>query len=112
MEVAGKVWGRTKRLFSNGAISLHRIFVRAGHECSKHSHQSKFNAFYVETGRLEITVWQPKGCVDVTELAPGEVMSVPPGVFHQFRAISDTVAFEWYWTELREDDIQRETKGK
>jgi mannose-6-phosphate isomerase-like protein (cupin superfamily) len=112
MRVAGKVWGKTEELFSNSAFELHRIEANRGHRCSKHRHATKFNAFYVENGRLEITVWQPTGTVDVTVLGPGAMTVVPPGVFHQFRAIDTTIAFEWYWTELRADDIEREDVGE
>jgi quercetin dioxygenase-like cupin family protein len=112
MLVAGKVWGCTTQLHANSAFELHRIEVRAGHRCSKHRHSTKFNAFYVTTGLLRVTVWQPTGTVDVTDLRPGESMVVPPGVFHQFEALTRTDALEWYWTELRANDIERETTGE
>lgn len=113
MLVAGKVWGRTAQLFATPAFELHRIVAQPGHKCSKHKHSTKVNGFFVETGKLRVTVWQPTGTVDVTELGPGDTIAVPPGVYHQFQALEpDTVAFEVYWTELRADDIERETVGE
>lgn len=112
MRVAGKVWGQTSEIFATSTFELHRIEVRHGRECSKHSHRTKFNGFFVESGALEVTVWQPTGTVDVTVLTAGDSMIVPPGVVHQFRGNLNTVAFEAYWTELLRDDIVRNTTGK
>lgn len=110
--IAGKVWGRTQDVFVTPAFEVHRILVAAGHRCSRHLHQTKFNGFFIERGHLKVTVWQPTGTVDVTELGPGDSMVVPPGVDHQFEARVDTIAFEAYWTELRADDIVRKNTGE
>lgn len=113
MPVAGKVWGRTQEVFKTPAFELHRLVAQPGHRCSKHKHETKFNAFFVELGVLRVTVWQPTGTIDVTELRPGETMVVQPGVFHQFQALHpDTTVFEAYWTELRSSDIVREDTGE
>jgi mannose-6-phosphate isomerase-like protein (cupin superfamily) len=112
MFVAGKVWGKTAQLFANAAFELHRLEVKAQHRCSKHKHATKFNGFYVESGTVLVTVWQPSGTVDQTHLKPGETMVVPPGVFHQFAAATDSIIFEFYWTELHSADIEREDVGE
>lgn len=112
MHVAGKVWGRTAEVFKTPLFELHRIQVQAGHRCSEHRHATKFNGFTVESGLLRVRVWQSTGTVDETVLSPGESLVVPPGVFHQFIAETDVVAYEAYWTELRSDDIDRRTVGE
>ena len=112
MDKAGKVWGQTQTLFSNPAVEIHRIEVTKGGKCSKHCHRFKWNAFYVESGKLLIRVWKNNyDLVDETILCPGDVTKVTPLEYHQFEALEDTVAFEWYWGEFDPGDIQREDHG-
>ena len=112
-QVAGKVWGRSETIFALPAFELHRLTIHAGHRCSKHKHQAKFNGLYVEEGVIEVTVWQPEGTVDVTTVKAGESIVIPPGVFHQFRGVQlASVVFETYWTALSPADIIREDVGQ
>jgi mannose-6-phosphate isomerase-like protein (cupin superfamily) len=110
--LAGKVWGETELIEGNGVLEFHRIQARAGGVCSKHLHRHKWNGFYVESGQLVVRVWKNNyDLVDETVLGPGQYTRVPPGEYHQFEALEDTVAFEIYWAEFDHDDIQRETVG-
>jgi len=110
---AGKVWGETSLVHANGVLEFHRIEVDAGGECSKHKHQFKWNGFFVESGCLEILVWQNDyDLVDKTILYGGDFMQVKPGVFHSFEAKENTIAFELYWAEFDHNDIIRESVGK
>jgi mannose-6-phosphate isomerase-like protein (cupin superfamily) len=110
--ISGKVWGQTKLIEANGVLELHRIDVVAGGKCSEHCHQSKWNGFYVESGKLLIRVWKEKySLVDETILGPGDYTKVPPGEFHQFVALTDVVAYELYWAEFDHDDIRRRSVG-
>jgi quercetin dioxygenase-like cupin family protein len=107
---AGKIWGKTEALFGHNNVEIHRIEIDAGGYCSKHYHKNKWNMFFVESGELEVIVWN--GDVqDSTILNAGESSAVPPGDFHQFRAVTDVIAFEVYWTQLNANDIVRETVG-
>ena len=109
---AGKVWGLTELVEANGVLEFHRIEIKAGGVCSKHRHKYKWNGFFVESGELEVHVWKNNyDLVDVTTLGAGEFTKVPPGEYHQFRAVLDTVAFELYWAEFDHNDIERETVG-
>ena len=107
----GKVWGNTAEIFSRNNVEVHRIEVVPGGFCSKHRHNSKFNAFFVESGALEVTVWKGEyDLVDKTILGGGDYTIVPPGEFHQFRATNPTVAYEIYWVTLIKD-IERDSVG-
>lgn len=109
----GKIWGRTELVhLVPGVVEFHRIEAVKGGVCSKHAHQSKTNAFFVESGKLLIREWQNRyDLVDETILGPGDVCQVPPGVMHQFEVLEDCVAFELYYAELLHDDIVRESVG-
>jgi mannose-6-phosphate isomerase-like protein (cupin superfamily) len=111
--LAGKIWGTTKLLESNSSLEFHRITVVAGARCSQHLHQHKWNGFFVESGSLLIRVWQNNyDLVDETVLTAGEYTRVAPGLYHQFEALADTVAFEIYWTDSLDcADIVRRTVG-
>ena len=111
--IAGKVWGETELLEANHALEFHRIVAKAGGICSKHKHQFKWNGFYVEYGKLLIRIWQNDyKLIDETTLTSGDWTKVKPGLYHQFEALEDTVAYELYWAEFNHNDIIRESVGK
>ena len=113
MRTQGKVWGKTKDIFKNANFELHRIEAKKGGFCSKHQHKHKYNAFYIEKGKLKITVYETDyDLVDETILGPGDFMRVKPGVYHQFVGLEDGVAFELYWAEFDHNDIKRESVGQ
>lgn len=104
----GKVWGDTIELFNKNNVSIHRIFAKKDHFCSKHKHDFKHNVFYVESGKLKIEHWQiDYGLVDTTIVSAGESCSIPPQHYHKFTALEDTIAYEIYYVELNDNDIKR-----
>lgn len=106
----GKVWGTTQCIFSSSNVEVHRIDARKGGYCSQHCHRGKYNLFYVERGRLKVTVFRGDAGDD-TVLTPGMSTSVAPGERHMFEALDDTVALEIYYVQLDPDDIERYTQG-
>lgn len=110
----GKVWGNTQNIFGKNNVSIHRIEVQPGGFCSKHKHDHKWNAFYVESGTITVNVWKNDyDLIDKILLKKGEGIHVKPGEFHQFvnSSKTETIVYEIYWTELNENDIVRETVG-
>ena len=109
---SGKIWGTTQPIFHANNVEVHRIAIVPGGFCSKHKHLNKWNLFYIESGELVVENWRVKsGLCDETTVSAGETFAVPPGEFHRFRALTDVVAYEIYWTELDPNDITRETVG-
>jgi len=106
----GKVWGTTQLVFSHNDIEAHEIVVEAGGYCSRHYHKNKWNRFYVCSGSLIVRMFQ-ENQVDETVVEEGETTDVPPGVLHEFEAREAAIAFEFYWTELDPNDIERENVG-
>jgi quercetin dioxygenase-like cupin family protein len=110
--IQGKVWGETSLIEANSSLEFHRIEIKKGGVCSKHTHKYKWNGFYVESGKLKIRVWKNKyDLIDETILSPGQYTRVKPGEYHQFEAMEDTIAFELYWANFDHDDIERENVG-
>jgi len=108
MDEKAKVWGGTQELFFKNNVELHRIKVNIGACCSKHKHEHKFNAFYIEKGKLKISAWEGEIPVETT-ICERQTLVIRPGLYHMFEALENTVAFEIYWTEICGDDIVRET---
>ena len=108
----GKVWGTTEPLIVNSSLEVHRITVMKGGYCSLHKHQSKYNAFYVMTGKLIIERHKKNyDLKDITRLESNEFTIVPPGEYHKFEAVYVTTALEMYWAELNHNDIIRNGVG-
>ncbi len=111
---SGKSWGETLNLLSVPGFEIHRIEIEPGGFCSRHHHRTKFNAFLVEKGHLEVKVWKDHGLVDTTELFDQQSMVVPPGEDHQFLnpdTMGQTVVYEVYWSQMDPNDIVRKSQG-
>lgn len=114
---SGKIWGNTELIECTPSFEFHRIEYKANHCCSEHYHETKWNGFFVESGKLMIKTWpdgprteRPHLC-DQTILKAGDYYKVKPGLWHQFVGIDDGVAFELYWAEFNPQDIVRRTQG-
>jgi mannose-6-phosphate isomerase-like protein (cupin superfamily) len=109
----GKVWGETEPLLQTPFVEVHRIFIKAGGQCSFHAHKHKWNMFYVITGRLDIHVQKNNyALTDVTRLFANQFTTVSPTEKHFFEAITDVEALEIYYPEPLSEDILRESVGR
>ena len=110
----GKIWGSTQPVFSYNGTEAHVIRVLSGGFCSCHKHTFKWNRFVIISGRMVVRIFEDnmrigthQKLLDTTTIGPGEVTDVPHGVRHEFEALEDCIALEFYWTELDPDDIDR-----
>lgn len=113
MSKFGKVWGCTELLLRTPLVEIHRLTILANAQCSLHSHSFKWNAFFVQSGRLSILVEKKDyPLTDITDLGPGDFTTVRPGEYHRFRAGDEPVqAIEIYYPETLSDDIVRKDFG-
>jgi len=111
MAKQGKIWGETEEIYSNDFVSVHYLKIKKGGYCSEHYHFFKSNIFYVITGNLKIRIWTDDNAVDETVIWAGESCKIGPGVYHQFKALTDVECLEIYETRLHEPDIERRKKG-
>ena len=109
----GKIWGTTTDLLKSPTVEVHFIEVKPRTFCSLHKHQTKFNAFYLISGKLKIERWKNDyDLVDSTILYPGDFTVVPPGEYHKFSNLDDcSTGLEIYWSELDHNDIVRKGSG-
>lgn len=108
--IQAKKWGTTEQIYCMNNVEIHRIEIVKNGYCSKHVHEYKFNKFYVETGVLQIDVWD-EGGISTTTIKTGQSTAVEPKLYHKFTALEKTVAYEIYWVQLFSEDIIRETIG-
>ncbi|MHA1279801.1 MAG: cupin domain-containing protein [Candidatus Helarchaeota archaeon] len=111
MSKAGKIWGETEEIFNNGIVSVNHLKIKKGGFCSEHYHKKKSNMFFIINGNLAIKIWKDDGITDETVIWPGESTTVNPGIYHQFRALTDVECLEIYEVELKDEDIFRRTHG-
>jgi len=105
-----KSWGLTQQILKYNNVSIHRIEIFKDNFCSKHYHDHKYNLFYIENGSIKIEEWNNNlDQVKETILLTGDQYIVPPKNYHRFIALEDSVVYEIYYTELRDDDIIRMT---
>ena len=111
-----KVWGQVERVETDGFSKFVDVLhIKPGGYSSEHWHENKSNLFHVLSGRLELRQWTPRlseggEIVDVTTLGPGEATTIPCRVWHQFKAIEETVVIEICDGGV-ETDIKRRTQG-
>lgn len=110
----GKVWGTTELLLRTPFIEVHRLMIVPNARCSLHLHQTKWNAFFVQSGVLRIEVVKKAyDLTDETELHAGEFTTVSPGEEHRFVTGDEGAqAIEIYYpAELSEDIVRRDVGG-
>lgn len=110
---AGKVWGTTELLLKTPFVEMHRLKINPYSHCSLHSHQHKWNAFFVIQGELVIEVHKNDyNLRDKTVLLMGEIMEVRPNEFHSFSTgFYACECIEIYYPEPLSEDIIRKTVG-
>lgn len=108
-----KLWGTNRHFFAGFPGSLHHASIKAGGFSSKHHHANKFNMFYVVAGTLLVHFYpDATGPGSRTQtLRAGDKLTVEPGAWHRFEAVTDVELIELYCTQVDEDDIVRVDEG-
>ena len=102
-----KIWGTNEERHSNDVSSVNILRVKKGGTCSLHTHDSKFNTFYVISGLLRLIL----PYVTKINIAPGKSFTVFPRSEHKFQALEDTVAVEIMFVKYDPHDIDRKELG-
>jgi len=105
-----KVWGERWLIRQDSTHATSFLKLKAGYECSWHSHREKYNLFVIVSGKIGIVTEQFDGNSEVI-LGPGECFTTKPGEKHKFIVHEDSQMIEEMYVEYREDDIQREIQG-
>ena len=113
MDINGKIWGETSKIFSKNNIEIFRIHGKAAGKSSMHMHEHKYSMFFVEKGKIKVTIEKNDyDLIDITELGTHQSMIIRPKEYHCFEVIDDnSICYEIYWTELNTNDIIRKDCG-
>ncbi len=112
MKRVEKPWGHEVRFICTDRYAGKLLFIKAGAQLSLQYHEHKDEAFYVQSGTLELVLGQGDE-QRVERLGPGESRHITPGTIHRFRAVTDCELFEVSTPESGdvvriEDDFGRE----
>ncbi|MBU2639698.1 MAG: cupin domain-containing protein [Nanoarchaeota archaeon] len=96
-----KTWGEEQWIVNNEKYCGKKMFIKQDHYCSYHMHKVKEETFYILEGELEI-IHQGK----YLKLKKGSTIHIKPNEYHSFRALQDTVFFEFSTQHLEEDNYR------
>ncbi len=107
-----KPWGYELRFVRTDRYAGKVLFIKAGAQLSLQYHEKKDEAFFVQSGSLDLVLGRGAEQTAV-RMGPGDARRIAPGTVHRFRAVSDTLLFEVSTPELEdvvriEDDYGRE----
>ena len=107
-----KPWGYELRFVRTDRYAGKVLFIKAGSQLSLQYHEKKDEAFYVQSGTLDLVLGRGADQRAV-RMGPGDSHHITPGTVHRFRAVSDTLLFEVSTPELEdvvrlEDDYGRQ----
>lgn len=113
---SNKPWGVARWTHVGPIVEVMHASIRRGGYSSRHRHNRKFNDFYVLSGMLNISFYEIGTAVaphNVVTLSPGQRLTVLPGVWHRFDALTDVELMETYWADVSpgEGDIERVDVG-
>ena len=97
-----KPWGYELRFARTDRYAGKVLFIQAGAQLSLQYHETKDEAFYVQSGTLELVLGKDQR---VDTLKAGEARRIVPGTIHRFRAKTDVLLFEVSTPEL--EDVVR-----
>lgn len=107
-----KPWGYELRFVRTDRYAGKVLFIKAGSQLSLQYHDVKDEAFYVQSGTLDLVLG--RGAEQrVERLDAGGSRRITPGTVHRFRAVTDVLMFEVSTPELEdvvrlEDDFGRQ----
>ena len=102
-----KVWGEEHWLVNTERYCGKKLVIKEGHYSSYHMHKIKEETFYILQGELEM-IHNGK----YVKLNPGDSFHIKKGEHHSFRALKDTVFFEFSTQHTDEDNYRLTKSGK
>jgi mannose-6-phosphate isomerase len=107
-----KPWGYELRFVRTDRYAGKVLFIRAGSQLSLQYHDAKDEAFFVQSGTLDLVLGRQDDR-QVVRYEAGGSRRIVPGTIHRFRAVTDCLLFEVSTPELEdvvrlEDDYGRE----
>ena len=110
-DVVPKGWGRELILANFPDYCGKLLCFSKGQRFSSHYHAKKSESFYVLSGRIRFSHFDPSNADKITrELGVGEVVDIPRLCVHQVEAIEESIIIE-VSTHHEDSDSYRVEKG-
>lgn len=107
MERTQKSWGERINLFQNDLCEVSILHLTPNQRCSWHRHITKFNQFYVISGRIKIKTDYGEALVE-----RGQIFTTKPLEMHEFQTTDmPATVMEIMYVKYDPEDIQREDVG-
>jgi mannose-6-phosphate isomerase-like protein (cupin superfamily) len=102
-----KAWGHEDWIY-NGRYCGKKLHVIKGKACSFHYHKVKDEVMYLESGKIVLTYgWDEDLSHAATiTLTPDMAFHIPPGMWHRFQGVEDSVITE-FSTHHNDKDVVR-----
>ena len=101
IKIVPKEWGQEEWIVNNEKYCGKKMLIKEGYYCSYHMHKIKEETFYILDGEIELI---HNG--EYLKIGKGETMHLKPGEYHSFRALKDTIFFEFSTQHLDEDNYR------
>lgn len=101
IKVVHKDWGEEHWIVNNEKYCGKKMLIKQGFYSSYHKHKIKEETFYILDGELEV-IHEGK----YLKLGKGETLHLKPEGYHSFRAIQNTIFFEFATQHLDEDNYR------
>jgi len=116
MEITRKTWGIKYNIFKNDLNEISFLELDPNRRCSWHSHETKYNLFFVAEGEVGIkTEYDIDGGrkeSGVTLLKEHEFFTVSRGEWHEFQTYSGPAKLiEVMYVQYEDKDILRKNIG-
>lgn len=102
-----KKWGYEDWIW-NGRYCGKKLFIEKGKECSYHCHKVKDEVMYLEYGKVLLTYGWDDDISNAASLilTPDMAFHIPPGMFHRFHGLEESMLFE-FSTHHSDKDVVR-----
>lgn len=87
-------WGEELLLVETPLYTMKRLTMRAGASGPLQHHERKDEAFWVASGRVDVTFLDSAGGLQRAQCFAGQGFHIPPGAPHRVSALEDTVMYE------------------
>ncbi len=105
-----KNWGYELIIANKPAYCGKLLHFYKGKKCSLHFHVRKDETFFLQSGRLKVSLRHSDGRDEAVVMEPGDSLLITPGLMHQMEGLEESDLFE-FSTQHFDEDAFRVARG-